>query len=127
MTVIRRFAMAILAAALAAPAAASIESPLVKTARSAGQVGERFDGYIGFVVPPSPSLRQQVGDINIKRRALYSNLAARRQVAPADVGVTAGCELLSRVRIGESYLLQDGIWRRRGAGEPAPVPDYCTP
>jgi len=41
------------------------------------------------------------------------------------VGVTAGCELLGRVAIGEAYMLQDGRWRRRAAGESAPRPDYC--
>ena len=114
----------ILAAVASAPAAAQ-DSPLIQSARAAGQVGERYDGYIGFVVPPSPALREEVGEVNIKRRALYSNLASRRGVAPSDVGVTAGCELLGRVRVGESYLLQDGVWRRRAATDSAPIPDYC--
>ena len=118
--------LALITVAFAAGASAQT-SPLIETARAAGQVGERYDGYIGFVVPPSPSLRDEVGEVNIKRRALYSNLAARRGVAPADVGVTAGCELLARVKIGESYLLQDGIWRRRAASDSPPVPAYCKP
>jgi uncharacterized protein YdbL (DUF1318 family) len=111
---------------LAAPAAAQ-NSPVVTAARSAGSIGERYDGYLGFAVPPSPALRQQVVAVNIKRRALYSGLASQRGVAPSDVGVTAGCSLLARVAVGEAYLLPDGKWYRRGAGQPAPQPGYCRP
>ncbi len=110
---------------LAVPASAQIASAITE-ARSAGQVGERFDGYLGFAVPPSPALRQQVNAINIKRRALYSGLARQRGVAPDDVGITAGCSLLARVAVGEAYQLGDGKWYRRGAGQSAPQPDYCA-
>jgi uncharacterized protein YdbL (DUF1318 family) len=113
----------VLALLLASPVVA--QTPAVDSARRAGQVGERFDGFLGFVTAVNPSVRQQVNAVNIKRRALYSQLAARRGVAPGDVGVTAGCEMLGRVAAGESYLLADNRWRRRGAGESAPRPDYC--
>lgn len=96
-------------------------------ARAAGQVGERFDGYLGYATPPASGLvRSQTEAINIRRRALYTDLASRRGVSPQEVGITAGCTLLGRVAVGESYLLGDGVWRRRGAGQPAPSPDYCT-
>ena len=107
---------------LAAPAMAQ---PAVSSARAAGSVGERFDGYLGFAGPVSPAVRNQVNGVNIKRRALYSQLGTRRGVAPGDVGITAGCELLRRVAVGVAYLLQDGQWRRRAAGDSPPVPDYC--
>ena len=111
------------AAAIAMPAAA--QTPAVDAARQAGQVGERFDGFMGLVVAPSAAVRSQVGTINIRRRALYSRFAATRGVSPQEVGVTAGCQLLARVQVGQAYMLFDGQWRRRLAGEPAPVPDYC--
>jgi uncharacterized protein YdbL (DUF1318 family) len=88
-------------------------------------VGERFDGYVGVAVPVSAAVRNQVASINIQRRALYSRLAASKGVSPQDVGVTAGCQLLARVSVGEAYMLGDGVWRRRAAGQGAPVPDYC--
>jgi uncharacterized protein YdbL (DUF1318 family) len=118
----------ILAAAivLAAPAATAVaQTPAVNAARAAGIVGERYDGYLGFDTNPNAAVRSQVASINIRRRALYSNLAARRGVTPADVGITAGCQLLARVGAGEAYMLADGIWRRRSPGQPAPVPNYC--
>ena len=63
--------------------------------------------------------------INIRRRSLYSNLAASKGVAPQDVGITAGCQLLARVEVGQAYMLADGQWRRRLSGQPVPLPDYC--
>lgn len=115
---------AILLLALASPASAQ-EPPLVAAARAAATIGERFDGYIGYVAPPSAALRAQVDSINIRRRALYSNLAARRGVTPQEVGITAGCQVLPRVPVGGAYMLPDGQWRRRISAEQRVTPDYC--
>jgi uncharacterized protein YdbL (DUF1318 family) len=108
---------------VAVPAAA--QTPAVNAARAAGAVGERFDGYLGIAADVPPAVRSQVASVNIRRRSLYSNLGARKGFSPQDVGVTAGCELLQRVAVGERYMLPDGTWRRRGTGQPAPMPDYC--
>ena len=110
--------------AVAAPVAGQ-SSVVVTAAKSAGQVGERFDGYLGYVTSPALTLRRQVEAVNIRRRALYSGLAGRRGVSPQEVGITAGCQTLARVRVGEYYLAGDNVWRRRAAGQAAPVPDYC--
>jgi uncharacterized protein YdbL (DUF1318 family) len=119
---IRRI-LAGLALCCAIPAFA--QTPAVDAARATGAVGERFDGYLGIAAPVSAAVQSQVSRINIQRRSLYSNLAASKGVSPSDVGVTAGCQLLARVAQGQSYMLGDGKWRRRGLGQPAPIPDYC--
>jgi uncharacterized protein YdbL (DUF1318 family) len=113
----------ILALVAAVPAAA--QTPAVEAARSAGIIGERYDGYVGVAGNASPMVRSQVARINIQRRSLYSNLGAAKGASPQDVGITAGCTLLARVGVGESYLWADGTWRRRAAGQAPPVPDYC--
>ncbi len=117
-------ALAMAALHTAAPVAAQA-SGFAASARKAGQVGERFDGYLGYSAPPSAMLRAQVDAINIRRRSLYSSLAVRRGVTPQEVGIAAACELMERVAVGEAYLPSDGVWRRRGANEPAPKPEYC--
>ena len=113
----------LLALMAAAPAAA--QTPAVDAARVAGAVGERYDGYVGVAAPVSAAVRSQLTSINIQRRSLYSRLAASKGASPRDVGITAGCQLLARVSVGEAYMLGDGVWRRRAAGQGAPVPDYC--
>ena len=107
----------------AVPAAA--QAPAVDAARAAGAVGERYDGYLGVAAPVSSAVRRQIASINIQRRSLYSSLAASKGVSPKDVGITAGCQLLARVGVGEAYMLGDSLWRHRTAGQGAPVPDYC--
>src|SRR3954464_845566 len=113
------FLLAVLAAS-----SATAQTPAVDAARAAGAVGERYDGYVGVAGAGSPAGRNQGATLNIQRRSLYSRLAASKGVSPQNVGVTAGCQLLARVAVGESYMWADGAWRRRGAGQSA-VPDYC--
>ena len=113
------------AAALGIAVPVAAQTPAIDAARAAGAVGERFDGYMGYAVAPSATLRSQVETINIRRRALYHDLAARKGVSPQEVGITAGCQLLARVGVGQAYLLSDGAWRRRAACQPAPRPAYC--
>ena len=109
--------------AVAVPLAA--QTPAVDAARQAGQVGERYDGYMGVVGSASAMLRSQVSAINLRRRSLYSKLGTSRRVAPNEVAIAAGCQLLARVQVGQAYMLADGQWRRRASGQPAPVPQYC--
>jgi len=112
---------------LAVPASAPAQDPAaIIAARRAGLIGERYDGYLGLAsANASAELRRQVGAVNIRRRALYSNLASRKGVTPEEVGITAACSLLRRVSVGEYYLVGEGGWRRLAPGQSA-VPSYCT-
>lgn len=114
-----------LAAAAFAATPVAAQAPLVAQAIQAGQVGERYDGYMGFVATPSPQLRRQVDAVNLRRRNLYIGLSTRRNVTPQLVGMATACQLLAQVSPGESYMLSDGAWRRRAAGQAVPLPDYC--
>ena len=119
--------LAVLAAACMAVPATAQSSPAIRAAKASGQVGERYDGFLGYASYLPTAVRKEVDAVNIRRRAHYSNLAAARGVSPQDVGVTAGCVTLRSVQVGEAYLLADNRWRRRAAGESAPVPSYCKP
>ncbi len=117
------FFIAALPALAAAPADG--QSPAVERAIQSGEVGERYDGYMGAVGVPSPELRRQVAAINLRRRNLYIGLAGRKNVSPQLVGMATACELLSKLGVGQSYMLSDGAWRRRAPGQAVPLPDYC--
>ena len=108
----------------ATPVAAQ-PAPSLAVAIEAGQVGERYDGYMGFAVGPSPEVRRQVQAINLRRRNLYIELAGRRNVNAQVVGLATACQLLRQLTPGEAYLLPDGMWRRWAPGHPAPVPEQC--
>ena len=112
---------AVVCAMAPVPAAAQSLSQAIE----AGQVGEKFDGYMGVVGASSPDVRRQVAAVNLRRRNLYIDLSTRRNVSPQLVGMATACELLSKLSPGEAYMLSDGLWRRRAAGQSVPLPDYC--
>ena len=114
----------IAAIALAAMPAAA-QSPTIARAIQAGQAGERYDGYMGYVGAAPAEVRRQVNAINIHRRSLYIQLASRKNVTAEVVGFATACELFAQLPVGEAYLLEDKVWRRRAAGQAAPVPNYC--
>ena len=114
------------AASLAVPAAASQSPTTIDGARRAGVIGERYDGYMGFVGTPSAEVRRQVNAVNLRRRNLYIGLAARRSVDAQVVGIATACELIPSLSAGQFYMLADGVWRRRIAGQPVALPGYCN-
>jgi len=112
------------ALAVAAPAVAQSD-PTVEAARGRGEVGEQADGYLGLR-GGAGDLRSRVDQINIKRRAIYTDLAAKRGVTVADVGAATACELFeSRVGPGEYYRDEGGTWQQRQGSAPVKLPAYC--
>jgi hypothetical protein len=93
--------------------------------RASGAAGEQADGYMGVVGSPSSDLRAKVDAVNIRRRAHYTDLAAKRGVKIEEAAATVACEILrDRVAPGQFYRLTDGIWRKRDS-TPVPLPHYC--
>ena len=93
--------------------------------RATGQVGEQADGYLGLVGSAPAALRAQVDSVNIKRRAYYTDLAAKRGAKIEEVAATTACELFrTKVAPGQYYRLPDGVWRQRDSA-PVPLPTYC--
>ena len=94
--------------------------------RASGQVGEQADGYLGLVGSAPAAVRAQVDSVNIKRRAYYTDLAAKRGAKIEEVAATTACELFrSKVAPGQYYRGTDGGWKQRAAGEAVPLPAYC--
>ncbi|HEX5182555.1 MAG TPA: YdbL family protein [Allosphingosinicella sp.] len=118
-------AAAAIAALAGATAAYAMQGDAAAQLRASGQAGEQADGYLGMVGAGSASLRQQVDAINIKRRAYYTDLAARRGAKIEEVAATTACELFrTKVQPGQFYRLPDGVWRKRDSA-PVPLPGYC--
>jgi hypothetical protein len=94
--------------------------------RASGQVGEQADGYLGLVGSAPAGIRAQVDAVNIKRRAYYTDLAARRGAKIEEVAATTACELFrTKVAAGQYYRGTDGVWRQRDGSAPIPLPAYC--
>ena len=106
---------------LASPAAAQ-RDPAYAEARSAGQVGEKMDGYLGAVGTPSPAVQRMVNDINIKRRDVYAARAKAANATLEEYALTAGCLAISRTAPGEKYQAPDGSWQTRTSAPPVRDP-----
>lgn len=104
-------------AGLAAPALAQ-RDPAYAAARAAGKVGEKIDGYLGIVGSADAALQAIVNDINIKRRAVYSEKAKAANATLDEYALTAGCQAIMATAPGEKYQAPDGSWQTRGSGAP---------
>ena len=110
----------------ASAAYAMFQADAAAELRATGQVGEQADGYLGIVGSPSAGLRAQVDSVNIKRRAYYTDLAAKRGAKIEEVAATTACELFrSKVGPGQYYRGPDGTWQQRQGSAPVPLPSYC--
>ena len=99
--------------------------PAYQAARSQGLIGEKPDGYLGFVSSPSAAIKAMVDDINIKRKAFYIKKAGENNVTPQDFAFTTGCNAIARTEVGEKYQSPSGEWMTRTSA--APVRDARCP
>jgi uncharacterized protein YdbL (DUF1318 family) len=93
--------------------------PAYQSARESGLVGEKSDGYLGFVIAPSSSTKALVDDINIKRRAAYSKEALANGATIEEMALRTGCRLIAeRTVVGEKYQTPSGQWKTRDSSTP---------
>ena len=124
-TLIIAAALGVLATGVILSAPARAQSAVAQ-AMASGSVGEQSDGYLGIAGSVSDAVREEVNAINIKRRAAYTDLAAKRGVTVADVAAATGCQTLaSRVKAGQVYRIGTGGWQTKGSASIA-LPDYCA-
>jgi uncharacterized protein YdbL (DUF1318 family) len=110
----------------AAGSPAHAQNAAVASAITNGTVGEQSDGYLGINGGVSADVRAAVEAINIKRRAAYTDLAAKRGVTVADMAAATGCQTLAtRVKQGQAYRIGAGPWQVKGAGA-INLPAYCA-
>ena len=106
---------------LTSASASAQRDPAYQAARSAGQIGEQPNGYLG-VVSGGPAVQAIVDKINIQRKQTYAEKAAAAGVTINDFGVTFGCNLIAQTQPGEKYRLPGpgagGAWATRTAAPP---------
>ena len=98
---------------------AGSRDPAYQSARAGGLVGEKSDGYLGFVSAPGPAIRALVEDINIKRKAAYSKESLANGATVEEMALRNGCRLIGeRTVAGEKYQTPSGQWKTRDGGRP---------
>ena len=109
---------ALTALGLVAGPALAQRDPAYAAARAAGKIGEQPDGYLGIVGAADKALQDLVNDINIKRRAVYTEKAKENNATLEAYALTAGCQAIARTSPGEKYRAPDGSWQTRTAAAP---------
>jgi len=97
--------------AILSPPAFALDSQ-IETAISAGTVGERIDGYLGFTdaTKVDASLKRKVDEVNAKRRAHYAKLAAETGVTLEQVARVTGEKQIAKARPGSKIMDASGRW-----------------
>ena len=108
---------ALLATGLVTTAALAQRDPPYQAARSAGQVGEKTDGYLGIVGEETSALRALVNNINIQRKAAYTRSAADGATVE-QFAFASGCNLIAMTVPGEKYQSPNGSWKTRTDAPP---------
>ncbi|NTS63732.1 YdbL family protein [Sphingomonas sp. HHU CXW] len=103
-------------------AALAQRDPAYAAARAAGQVGEQPDGYLGVVGGGDAQLRALVSNINIQRKAAYTQKAQASGATVEQLAFTSGCNLIGQTQPGEKYRTPAGTWETRGSGAPTRDP-----
>ncbi len=120
-TFVSRMIGVALVASMLAPVAVMAQGrdPAYAAARASGQVGEKLDGYLGFVGTPSAAMRAMVDDLNIKRKAAYAAKAQANNATIEEYALSSGCQLILNTQSGEKYQAPDGTWQTRTSATPS--------
>jgi len=111
---IRAVGLAIAAVLLLVAVAPSARADELDSAKAAGQVGERPDGFLGVVnAGAPPAIQQLVANINAKRKAKYAEIAKQNGTAVDAVAALAGGKLIERTPPGQYVMGADARWSKK--------------
>jgi uncharacterized protein YdbL (DUF1318 family) len=94
--------------------ALEVQAQSIGEIKKAGWVGERPDGYLGFVKPGAPgNVQSFVKNINSKRRAEYQKIAKKNKTSLKSVELIIGAKLIKRARPGDYVMNAAGKWTKK--------------
>lgn len=116
----RMTALAILSAAFLVPVPATLlpvapamaQSLNLDQAKSQGLVGERADGYLG-VVQNAAGVQRLVDEVNLQRRQLYRDIAAKNGIPVNAVEQLAGKKAIERAASDTYVQAGGGGWTKK--------------
>ncbi len=98
-----------------AVAQASSSKAVVDAAIARGEIGEQINGYLEVVDGASPSqkVRASMADINIQRKAVYTNAARAQNVQPAVFAQLTGEKQIQKAARGTFVKDASGVWKKK--------------
>ncbi len=93
--------------------AAQAQSRLLDAPRTAGTVGERFDGYAAARDGASADVVNLVQQVNAERRAVYAQRAATDKVPIEAIGKIYAMEIMKSAPAKTWFLSESGQWSQK--------------
>ena len=91
-----------------------VHAQTLDEAKAAGLIGEKSDGYIGFVQQnPPPDLVELVNNVNRQRRERYSQIARDNNISVNEVAQLAYARAVEATRSGHFIEDANGRWVRK--------------
>jgi len=104
-------------ALITTPAAADVAASkaVVDAAKAKGTVGERNNGFLGFVSGSGDAATTAaVNEINQGRSTVYGQAAAKNGVSPEAAGISAYANVIvPKLKAGEFYQDANGNWVKK--------------
>lgn len=101
----------ILAIALAILSVHAAYALTLKEAKQAGLVGERNDGYVGYLVnPPSEETKAVVKSVNNKRREVFIDTARKNNLTVEQVALLFYQRAVEETEAGNFFQDPEGNW-----------------
>ena len=86
----------------------------LQQAKAQGLIGERQDGYVGYVVKPAAEeIKVLVKSVNAKRRAKFQSTAKNNGLSMDDVAQLFFQRALKASKSGHFIQQQDGSWQQK--------------
>jgi uncharacterized protein len=106
------FALAALLFVAISPATAQAQS--LDALRSAGTVGERYDGYLVLRDGgASGAVKSLVSNTNAQRKALYEKRSKEEKAPVAAIGKIYAQQIMQKAPKGTYFLNESGKWTRK--------------
>ena len=89
----------------------AMASPILDQAKEQCIVGESASGYLGYPKGSAdPNVQREVREINLKRKAVYTDLANKSGVTVDGAAAITGEKLVARAPRGQCVQNKSGQW-----------------
>ncbi|MEH6559473.1 MAG: YdbL family protein [Oceanicoccus sp.] len=86
----------------------------LQDAKSQGLVGERTDGYVGYVAaPPTDEVKSIVKMVNRKRREKFQETAKNNSISIDQVGILFYQRAVEKTKPDQYYQDAEGDWTKK--------------
>jgi hypothetical protein len=93
---------------------ATVQAQSLDAVRTAGTVGERYDGYLVLRDTGAPgNVKSLVTKTNAQRKALYEKRSKEEKVPVAAIGKIYAQQIMQKAPKGTYFLSESGKWSRK--------------